>query len=97
MDGRDVLLNKVCPLTLACIDAINRPQQSITGTKSIGAASHAESKRFMKTPWCEDIAANCETQFSIFIVNQLLMRDIKSKLRSLYAHITNMLEAKTAN
>jgi hypothetical protein len=37
---------------------------------------------------------NCGTEFSIITLNQMLTRDIKSKLPSLYAQINNLLEAK---
>jgi hypothetical protein len=94
IDARDVFLNKVYPLKLPYMGVVNRSQQDIIGEKLIGAASQAEKKIFTKTFCYEDIAANCGTEDSIITLNQSLMRDIKSKLPSLYDQIKNMLEAK---
>jgi hypothetical protein len=95
MDARDVLLSKVYSLKLGYIGVLNRSQPDIIGKKSIGAASQAEKKSFTKTPRYGDLAANYGTEFSIITLNQLLMRDIKSKLPSLYAPINSLLEARS--
>jgi len=87
----DILSGRVYPLKLGFIGVVNRSQQDIQGSKSMGEALTSEREFFRMHPAYRNIAVRCGTQYLAKTLNQTLMTHIRERLPDIKARLNTLM------
>ncbi|KAG9224241.1 hypothetical protein CCMSSC00406_0004740 [Pleurotus cornucopiae] len=87
----DILTGRVYPLKLGFIGVVNRSQQDINLSKSMGDARETETEFFKNHPAYRNIAHKNGTQYLAKTLNQVLMNHIRDKLPDMKARLNTLM------
>ncbi|OHT04964.1 Dynamin central region family protein [Tritrichomonas foetus] len=93
-NARDILLNKVYPLTLGYIAVVNRSQKDINENKPMKKVLEEERRFFVTHPDYRDLADTNGYGYLAQQLNTILMKHIKSCLPAVHNEINELLRRK---
>lgn len=93
-NAREILLNKVYPLTLGYIGVVNRSQKDINENKPMKKVLEEEHRFFVTHPDYRDLADSNGYPYLTQTLNQILMKHIKDNLPSVHNEINELLRRK---